>query len=226
MINNKRPYAFFDVDGTIITINSLLSFLEYFFKRHFNDVRGKRFKKYKEQVKSYGENISRERLNEEYYKNFAGVSVSTIREYGLDWFNQTFDTQEDFNQKCLAQIQQHQQQNHCVVFVSGGFFATLEPLAKYLNVQYLLCVEPSGIDGVLTGSINLNTQTIGMGKAKAIRQFILDHVKHSELLQTSYAYGDHISDYEMLSIVGNPVVVGDDMEMVAIANKNGWKIFN
>lgn len=90
----------------------------------------------------------------------------------------------------------------------------------------LLCVEPNSIDGTLTGGINLNTQTIGMGKAKAIRQFMLDHAQHTELLQTSYAYGDHISDYDMLSVVGNPVVVGNDMEIAAIANKNGWKIFN
>ncbi len=114
-----------------------------------------------------------------------------------------------------------------MVFVSGGFFATLEPLAKYLDVKFILCVEPNNRDGMLTGDINLNTQTIGMGKARAIRQFMQkQYVQHTQLLQQSYAYGDHISDYDMLLVVGNPIVVGDDREMVAIANKNGWTILN
>lgn len=38
------------------------------------------------------------------------------------------------------------------------------------------------------------------------------------------SYGDHQSDIPLLSSTGNAVVVGDDLEMLAIAFNRGWRV--
>jgi HAD superfamily hydrolase (TIGR01490 family) len=231
-LKNDKNYAFFDVDGTILNINSMLSFLKYFFKKYYNDNTNKKFIDYQLRMQICKENISREKMNELYYKNFDNICVSMLKEYGAEWFNEIKNSNNIFNIKCLDAIQYHKQQHHQIILVSGGFFANLEPIANYLGVQHILCVEPYVVNKKLTGTINLDTQTIGKGKVTAIKNFLVNHlnINLSEdfmiLLQNSYAYGDHISDFDMLSLVGNPIVVGSDTNMKGIANKNGWVVFN
>ena len=215
-------YAFFDVDGTIINMNSMLSFLEYLFERHYGDKSSEMMCEYQSKI---SDDISREKLNELYYQNFTGIQKSTLVSYGLDWFHQIIGNEELFHKKCLTRLKWHQQMNHQIILVSGGFFATLNPLAEYLNLRNILCVQPSIINGELNGEINMQTQTIGVGKKNAILSFLqLQNINIDQALSRSYAYGDHISDSAMLAMVGNPVVVGNDIEMLNIAYNNKWHI--
>jgi len=41
-------------------------------------------------------------------------------------------------------------------------------------------------------------------------------------LRSSHAYGDHASDLPVLSLVGRPVVVGDDPVLAGHAALRGW----
>lgn len=207
-------YAFFDVDDTLINFNSMLDFLQYFFMEYFGMKEAtKRLNKYKNESNILCD-APREVLNQLYYSNYKGVEKAVVRKAGITWFNETIkDNETAFNQNVLEKLKLHQQNNHVPVLVSGGFFAILEPLAKWVNIDNILCVELLSRGGYLTGKINLNAQTIGSGKATAIHSFIAKLADDIDL-NHCYAYGDHISDYDMLSIVGNPVVVGNDMELL------------
>lgn len=72
----------------------------------------------------------------------------------------------------------------------------------------------------MTGKIK-GIQTIGEGKAKAMRKFAL---KEKIDLNTSYGYGDDISDLNMLSCVGNPVYVGNNSTMLNHAKYHNWAV--
>jgi HAD superfamily hydrolase (TIGR01490 family) len=223
MKSEELIYAFFDVDGTLINFNSIVNFLAYFFYTYFGEEEAKiKLSKYEEEIAKIGPNGSREKMNELYYKNFSGIKKSLLESISFDWFSKVIGDKNIFNTHALAALKHHQEVEHEVVFVSGGFFATLNPLAQYLNVKHILCVEPIANEGILTGEIDFDKQTLGKGKSIAIQQFI--NCSNSTNLKYCYAYGDHISDSYMLELVGNPCVVGDDEDMLELAKQSKWKI--
>jgi phosphoserine phosphatase len=75
-------------------------------------------------------------------------------------------------------------------------------------------------DGVYTGEI-LAPQTIGLGKAEAIREFLRGTGARAE---DCYAYGDDISDLPMLQEVGYPRVISGGRGLESCARKRGWPV--
>ena len=73
-----------------------------------------------------------------------------------------------------------------------------------------------------TGKI-IPPQTIGSGKAEAMRLFMED--KSSQLAEC-YAYGDDISDVPMLEIVGYPNAVTGGRGLEPYAREHGWNIIH
>lgn len=213
--------ALFDVDETLLTFNSMSHFLGYFFIEYYGyTVGNKLLVDYEIFIKNYRDRVSRENLNKIYYKNFKGVSRSILSDIGRKWFDRNVrDNEEGFNKSVLNKLENHKKNDCLIVLVSGGFFASLEPLSNYLNVDLLLCITPSESKGHLTGDIE-GIQTIGKGKSCAIKNYFKNHVID---WSNSYAYGDHISDLCMLELTGNPVVVGDNQELLKIANANNWQ---
>ena len=62
---------------------------------------------------------------------------------------------------------------------------------------------------------------IGLGKASAIKDFLADKGVSA---QSCYAFGDDVSDLPMLEIVGKPVIIEGDSELVSIAEDRKWRI--
>ncbi|MBV9576542.1 MAG: HAD-IB family hydrolase [Gammaproteobacteria bacterium] len=118
---------------------------------------------------------------------------------------------------------QHQLNGADIVLVSGSFFACLSSFAEKFNIKHVLATILEEKNNKLTGEI-LAPQTIGEGKAQAVRLFLAN--QNFTHYQHCYAYGDHMSDVPMLSLVGHPYVVGGDKEIVDYAKSKGWKIIN
>ena len=222
-MKTSNIYAFFDIDGTLINFNSLLSFLDYMFRAYYGKSEGARRLKVYQQLVSKIASPKREQLNKLYYSNFRGMKQSLIARISEEWFNTTFADSGVFNEKCVIKLRQHQSDGHCIVIVSGGFFGTINPLARYLNIEHVLCVQPLITQGRLTGEIDPAHQTIGRGKAIAIRNFMQLASRSKDSLSSCYAYGDHISDVAMLAMVGNPVVVGADAALLEQAKLSQWQ---
>lgn len=218
-----RRFAFFDVDGTLLKINSMLDYIDYFFLNYYGMEYGPlKSEEYTKRRHTDYKNFSRELLNQAYYNNYTGIKKETLDRIGKKWFSEKMKiTQSFFNEKILQILKKHQQESVEVIFVSGGFKSLLAPLAEYLDVKTLLCIEPEIIHGTLSGNI-LSPQTIGEGKVIAIKQFLSSQVNY-DLVQ-SFAYGDHESDLSMLKLVGQPCVVGNDACLLDYAKKQNWPV--
>jgi len=105
------------------------------------------------------------------------------------------------------------------VLVSGSMLPLLKPIARDLKVSNILCTKLIvNARRCLTGEIG-SPQTIGEGKATAVKQFLaIHHTKSADC----FAYGDDISDLAMLEAVGNPVTVGSHPELLQISRQRGW----
>ncbi|HEY6925859.1 MAG TPA: HAD-IB family hydrolase [Steroidobacteraceae bacterium] len=219
----SNPYAFFDVDGTVINYTSMLSFLDYVERQDGIRPTPRRLLA-RWQLRAWHRWASREYLNRCYYRLYAGRSVATIERLGRDWFAERDSRPlQRFNSKVVQRLQWHQERGHAVVFVSGGFEACLRPIAAFLGVSHLLCCQMTQQQGLFSGQLT-GQQTIGKGKAAAIRDFLA--LRNGTPEDCLFAYGDHHSDLAMLNLAQHPVVVAGDVALERHARQRHWPIIS
>jgi HAD superfamily hydrolase (TIGR01490 family) len=211
-----RCAAFFDVDDTLITVKSIFRFLAFdMFERGLPPGEYDRAMRQLRSLKAA--NVPREDVNRAYFGLWAGLDEAATTARGAHWFETERDAGELFHPEVLAAFRRHAQAGHRTVLVSGSFPACLEPIAAFLSADAVLCSRPQARDGRYTGEIAV--PMIGEAKAAAVRA---QAAAHGIDLSASYAYGDHSSDLPVLSLVGNPVVVGDDPVLTGQAILLGW----
>ncbi len=218
----KIKLALFDVDETLLSFNSMDDFIAFFYMEYYGAEAGRdHLMKYETFISMVARQCRREVWNRFYYLYFSGIDRETLAEIGEKWFEARVLNQPDaFNQKVLNQLYQHKADGYQVILVSGGFFAPLNPLLKFLKIESLLCVSPKeGLKGVLTGDLD-GIQTVGRGKVEAIKCFLDENIVD---WFESYAYADHTSDLPMLTLVGHPVIVGDSPDLQALTRENNWQ---
>ena len=215
----KRSFAFFDVDDTLISVKSMLSFQEFWY-RACNDSAGEA--RYRNDLREHvHEHACWRFLNRLYYQHFAGRAELDVIRRGKEWFVWASEQQPDFyHVPVVEELRAHQRAGREVVFVSGSFPALLKPIGDELSVRHILCTQMEVNDGRYTGEI-LPPQTIGEGKVVALQQFL---AKQGVSADACYAYGDDLSDLPMLKAVGEPVVVGGGRGLEPHARAHGWRV--
>ncbi len=162
----------------------------------------------------------REKLNREYYRQFAGISYKELEDAGEKWFRFKLNS-ELFIGSAVSALKKHQNENIYTVFISGSMLPLLYPIAKYLGVKDILCTPLIFTDTrKLTGEIGM-LQTIGTGKKDALIHFCNERKINPA---HCYAYGDDLSDIPMLESTGHPVCVGKNSALIRHAIKNSWPI--
>lgn len=212
-------FAFFDVDDTLISVKSMLSFQDHWYRfmgEHDAEAR------YRADLQEHmHDQACWSFLNRLYYRHFAGRKEADVIHMASDWFALMRKNNPDFYHSPVVEaLLAHQRQGQEVVFVSGSFPALLNPIARELGVSQVLATRMEVIEGRYTGEI-LPPQTIGEGKAEAITAFLAEHSASAE---TCYAYGDDWSDLPMLQAVGHPVVVAGGRRLETFAKETGWPV--
>lgn len=212
---SPRPLAFFDVDETLITVKSMLGFLELYCHRNEGSERLAQARASLMAAQARG--VARSELNRLYFRIFGGEHGAALAAAGRAWFRAAQDAGELFHPPALQALRRHQQAGHVVVLLSGSFRAPLDPIAEALGVGHVLCTVPEMRAGVLTGEIG----TAVIGGEKAVRARRLMRARQVAAADC-HAYGDHASDLDLLRAVGHPVVVGDDPVLSGWAARKGW----
>jgi len=114
----------------------------------------------------------------------------------------------------------HQQRGHTVVLASSATRFQVEPAARALGVEHVLCTPLEVVGGVLTGRAAGPTLWRN-GKADAVRSFGQEY--DIDLAQ-SYAYSNGDEDVPFLSAAGNPHVVNPEDRLAETAAKQGWPL--
>ncbi|MEU6673237.1 HAD family hydrolase [Streptomyces sp. NPDC046925] len=213
------PVAFFDVDETLISVNSMARFL-----RHHLRARGRPRAAFDDAVRGLralgAGGASRAEMARAYYRLYAGCDERELAAGGRDWFAAELRAGGLFLADSVAALREHRRRGEAVVLVSGSFAPCLDPVAKRLgvNADAVLCARPATVDGVLTGMVD-GTMT-GEEKAVAVRALLRERGISPD---RCHAYGDHASDLPMLRAVGHPVVVGVDPVLLRHAGAGGWR---
>lgn len=98
------------------------------------------------------------------------------------------------------------------------YLAFALPLAQDLGVEHLLVTQLEVLGGSFTGEV-VGMPAIGEGKRLLVQRFLQHHQVDPA---QCYAYGDHLSDLPMLELVGHPVVVARNDDLVTLARSRRW----
>ncbi|KUP98197.1 HAD family hydrolase [Thermobifida cellulosilytica] len=210
--------AFFDVDGTLTTVTSIFRFLEYRMAAEGRPPEAYRRERQRLRAMTAA-GVPRLETNRAYFANYRGSSVSAIAALAERWFRTELELGGFFNEHVLAALREHRAAGHLVVLVSGSFRACLDPIARHVGADVVLCSEPETESGRYTGRIH--RPMIGEAKSAAVRELARRRRIH---LPSSAGYGDHASDLPLLHAVGRATVVGDDPAMRELAVRNGWRL--
>lgn len=219
---NKNYIVFSDVDETLIKFKSMITFMDHFlyatdYARH-PDAAAKRVE-FEAIKQANTPSADRTALNRRFYEMFAGIRQAELQQAAKLWLDQVMARGDLFVSTALDEQKAHKARGAEIVLVSGSFQDILGPLRSYVNADVLLCSELEVKDGVYTGV--LLQQVIGDGKWDVISRYIDGRGVE---LDKCFAYGDHVSDLCFMEKVGNPVVVGSEPRMVAMAQKRNWRV--
>lgn len=122
--------------------------------------------------------------------------------------------------EALELIAEHRRAGRRVYLVSASPAEIVAPLARHLRVDDAIATRARVDDhGRYTGGVDFYAQ--GPNKAVAIRA---EAERHGIDLDASWAYSDSATDLPMLEVVGHPVAVNPDRELLKVARQRDWDI--
>jgi HAD superfamily hydrolase (TIGR01490 family) len=121
--------------------------------------------------------------------------------------------------EALALIAEHRDAGRPVFIVSASPEEIVAPLAEYLGVERWIATQAEVEDGRYTGRVAF--YAFGPHKADAMR--VLAEAEDLDLA-ASYAYSDSATDEPMLAVVGHPVAVNPDRELLRTARERAWEV--
>jgi len=119
-------------------------------------------------------------------------------------------------------LREHQAQGHLVVIISGSFTPCLDLIGAHFGVENLIGTRLETRDGRYTGEA-IPPMITGPAKAEGVRGLLSARGLEVDW-EGSYAYGDSITDREMLELAGHPVAVYPDTRLGVLAGERGWEV--
>lgn len=117
-------------------------------------------------------------------------------------------------------LEAHRAKGHTLILASSATPFQVEPAARFLGIDNVLCTRFEVIDGRMTGQ-PLGAPLWGEGKANAVKAFAKTHRID---LKRSYAYADGNEEVPLMSIVGNPRPTNPQPNLERAARSHNWPI--
>ncbi|MCL4248850.1 MAG: HAD-IB family hydrolase [Anaerolineae bacterium] len=213
-----QSFAFFDIDGTLITANVWRYFLDG------PELAHKKRSVYLSAMPMYAARklglVGEPRLRERWVEMMARLLAG--------WQRAQIDTlmdrivleqmRDSFREDVAARAREHIQRGDRVVLVSGMFAGFAERFAKLLGAEMGVGTRLAFDGDICTGRID------GHGCAGQEKPRFMRDYAGAEAVAVAYAYADSFSDVPMLSTVAHPVVTYPDARLMAVAQAHGWEV--
>ncbi|NLK43895.1 MAG: HAD-IB family hydrolase [Tissierellia bacterium] len=203
--------AFFDIDGTIFRNSLMIEHFKKLIKYEVIDpsVWYSKIKPiYDEWEKRYGDfDDYLGALGEVYIDELKGVKKSYIEFIASQVINLNGDMVYKYSRE---RIRWHQENGHKVFFISGSpDFLVSKMAEKYGATEFRGTTYLVDENNCFTGEIQKMWDS--ENKLKILSEFLK---KYDVDLDLSYAYGDTVGDLSMLKMVGKPVAINPNRELI------------
>ena len=209
--------AFFDFDGTIISGYSAVAFFQEQLKRGHMSPRD--VVELISVMASVGIGIlGFPALMLAASQFLRGVREDSYAEFGEEVFKSHIARQ--IYPETRALVKAHLQKGHTVAIISSATPYQVEPAARDLKIENVLCTYLQVEDGEFTGAV---VRPICFGPGKVLAAESLSQ-KYGADLDKSFFYSDSTDDIELLERVGNPRPLNPSNKLQAISERRGWPV--
>jgi putative phosphoserine phosphatase/1-acylglycerol-3-phosphate O-acyltransferase len=119
-------------------------------------------------------------------------------------------------------IEAHRAKGHTLILASSATAFQVEPAARHLGFDHVLCTRFETRDGRLTGK-PAGASMWGEGKANAVRTL----ARNLKLdLRRSWAYADGNEEVPLMKSVGNPRPTNPQSGLATVARAHNWPILS
>jgi HAD superfamily hydrolase (TIGR01490 family) len=214
--------AFFDVDGTLVSTNVVHAYAFYVLHRGTIFGTAERLLKglLMAPIYAVADAYNRKVFNELFYRAYKGLSEDRLIELADDLCDKVLEPAVYRGARDI--IDEARRAGCKIVFCTGAIDITMRPLATLLGADDLIANSLQFVEGFATGKV-IPPIVEGAHKARRIRDYC---VEHGLKLDQSHAYSDSMSDYPMLSVVGNPTVVNADTALRRTAKAYEWPMLD
>jgi putative phosphoserine phosphatase/1-acylglycerol-3-phosphate O-acyltransferase len=147
-----------------------------------------------------------------------GVREADYIEFGQELYEQQIARK--IYPESRALVQAHMARGHTVAVISSATPYQVEPMARDLDIEHIICSRYEVSDGVFTGGIE-RPLCFGDGKVLAAERLSRDHGID---LDQSYFYSDSDDDLQLLERVGHPQPLNPNARLAVIAEERGWPV--
>jgi len=214
--------AFYDVDGTLIRTNIVHAFAFYALRQPSlaDSLRTGAATAARLPLFWAADKISRKWFNELFYHYYEGWSEDRLVTLADELFDEVIKPAIYPRTKDL--IDESKRAGCVQVLVTGALDFTIQPLADYLGIDYVIANQLEFSRGYATGKLK-KPFVGGATKPVLIRAFA-DEMGVD--LSRSWGYSDSYSDFPMLAVVGRPTAVNPDFRLRSVARSYDWPVLD
>jgi HAD superfamily hydrolase (TIGR01490 family) len=215
--SEQRAAAFFDVDGTLLTVQSGTLYLGYLRRRGLMDLSSLlriywSFLTYRLGI------LNVKGLAEVSSRWLEGRAEAEVAAHCRDWYEN--EVCAYYSVGMLAKVEEHRRAGHVITLLTGGTRYLNDWIAADLGIEHVLASQLEVREGRFTGK-PVGPLCYGRGKLVHAESFARDHDID---FAASWFYTDSITDLPMLELVGNPVAVNPDPRLRLEARRRGWPV--
>ena len=211
--------AFFDMDRTLIRVNSgalWISFLRE--RREISFAKMLRAMLWLGQYKL--SILDLEAVAQKLVRGMAGDEEAELEQKSRGFFEERIARHiSDEGRRALAR---HRALGHTLVLLTSSTRYVAGPLAAALDIEHVLCTRLGVEAGRFDGTLELPA-CYGAGKVHHAERFC---AQRGLDLERSYFYTDSFSDLPMLERVAGARVVNPDGRLARFAEKVGWEVLS
>ena len=217
MPSTTRIAAFFDLDRTLLTVNSGALWVAR--QRREGRLAGPEYLEALAYLLGYRLNvIDITAAVRRALMTIKGETESSLRQRTRSWyFQEVADKVAPGARQALAA---HREAGHLLVLLSTTSPYAAELVREHLSLDAVLHSSYEVRDGVFTGE-PLLPLCYGVGKRELAERFAQTQ---RVVLEESFFYSDSASDLPMLRRVGNPRAVNPDLRLWLHARRHGWPV--
>ncbi len=216
--------ALFDLDGTLLPIDSDHAFGEFLIDLGWADAEA-----YRRRNDAFYEQYKAERLDIDDYVDFATAPWRGRDPRELAAASQRFVDEivrPALRPEALELVQRHRAQGDRLAVVTATNAFITRPIAELFGVPDLIATElQRDAAGRVTGAIR-GTPAFREGKVRRVEQWLQQAGHGWDDLGRSVFYSDSTNDLPLLERVSDPVATNPGPALERVARERGWPILN
>ena len=212
-----KSAALFDVDKTLISVNTARLYVKWRMARREANVRdylllSKTLLQY-----TLG-TLEPEAAARAAFGTIVGQSEAAMRAECRDWYQRV--VRQHISERGRREVERCRRAGITCAILSASTPYVTEPLAEELGIEHLICTRLEVANGAFTGAWE---PPLCYGPGKVTRATAWAEAQGVDLGQSTF-YTDSISDLPMLERVGSPRIVNPDPRLLMVARWRGYPV--